>query len=296
MLDNVHAELEPQLQGVNLKVFSITNLGFSATGSGQWINQPSGGQTSALSMQMQSVNVEKTLQAFGYAPGITGDQGELQADLTWQGGPFADIPPTLNGKLHIKLKDGRLLEVKPGAGRLFGLLSINALPRRLLLNFSDVLGKGFAYDSIQGDFLMERGDAYTSNLVVSGPAAKIHVIGRIGLVKHDFDEALIVDTSVGATLPVVGALAASSLGVGAVLFILTEIFKKPLIAAGEIRYRLTGTWDNPVLAQGGCTQTCGQSCTLIIRSHHETGLHLFFHCCRPDGCGRCPCRQLYHHR
>jgi len=248
-LDNVQAELEQQPNGVNLKTLSISNPAFSLTSNGRWTAQADGAQQSTLVVQIKSSDLEKTLQSFGYAPGITGDQGELQASLSWGGGPFADILPTLNGKLHVQLKDGRLLEVKPGAGRLFGLLSINALPRRLLLNFSDVLGKGFGYDSIQGDFLIERGDAYTSDLVVSGPAAKIHMVGRIGLVKHDFNEALIVDSSVGSTLPVLGALAASSMGVGAVLFILTEIFKKPLTTAGEIRYRLTGTWDNPVLTK-----------------------------------------------
>ena len=248
-LDNVQAELEKLPDGVNLKLLSITNPAFSLTSSGHWTAQADGAQQSTLVVQMKSSDIEKTLQAFGYAPGITAKQGELQTTLTWQDGPFANIPPILNGKLHIQLKDGHLLEVKPGAGRLFGLLSINALPRRLLLNFSDIFGKGFAFDSIDGDFLIEHGDAYTSNLVMSGPAAKIRMIGRIGLAKHDFDEALIVDTSVGASLPVLGALAASSVGVGAVLFILTEIFKKPLTAAGEIRYHLTGAWDNPVLTK-----------------------------------------------
>ena len=197
-------------------------------------------------MQLHSRDVAKTLRAFGYQAGITGDQGELQASLNWQGGPFGEILKTLNGKVHLKLQHGQLLEVKPGVGRIFGLLSINALPQRLLLNFSDVFGKGFAYDSIEGDFTLAQGNAYTSDMTVAGPAAKIHVIGRTGLVSHDFDEALIVDTSVGSTLPVVGALAAG-VGVGAVVWLLTEVFKKPISAAGEVRYHLTGTWDNPVL-------------------------------------------------
>ena len=250
-LENVKAELERQPDGINLKSFAITNPAFSLTSSGSWTMQADGKQQSMLKVQMKSSDVEKTLQAFGYAPGIDAKQGEMQTSLSWPGGPFDNIPPILKGELHMQLKNGRLLEVRPGAGRLFGLLSINALPRRLLLNFSDVFGKGFAFDSIGGDFLIDHGDAYTKNMLISGPAAKIQIVGRIGLVQHDFDEALIVDTSVGASLPVLGAIAASSVGVGAVLYILTEIFKKPLAAAGEIRYHLTGTWDNPVLTQVG---------------------------------------------
>ncbi|MDE2235986.1 MAG: TIGR02099 family protein [Gammaproteobacteria bacterium] len=249
VLDNVKAELKHQADGVILKSFSISNPAFNLASNGSWTKSANGSQASTLNVQMKSTDIEKTLKSFGYAPAITAEQGELQTSLNWPGSPFTEIPPILNGKLHIQLKNGQLLEVQPGAGRLFGLLSINALPRRLLLNFSDVFGKGFAFDSIGGDFIIEHGDAYTSNMLVSGPAAKIHMLGRIGLAKHDFDEALVVDTSVGASLPIIGAIAASSVGVGAVLYVLTEIFKKPLTAAGEVRYRLTGTWDNPVLTK-----------------------------------------------
>ena len=246
LLDAVRAELVPQADGVALRDLSVGDTAYTLSGSGQWTSQAGGKQNSTLAVQLHSRDVAKTLQAFGYQAGITGDQGELQANLNWQGGPFGEILKTLNGTMHLKLQHGQLLEVKPGVGRIFGLLSINALPQRLLLNFSDVFGKGFAYDSIEGDFTLSQGNAYTSDMTVAGPAAKIHVIGRTGLVSHDFDEALIVDTSVGSTLPVVGALAAG-VGVGAVVWLLTEVFKKPISAAGEVRYHLTGTWDNPVL-------------------------------------------------
>lgn len=245
-LDNLHVELEPQAEGVNLKSLTVTSPGLELHASGQWTAQPDAGTHTVLNVQLQTQDIKQTLQAFGFAPGISGSRGEMQAELNWPGGPLIEILPVLNGKLHVKLQNGSLLELKPGAGRVFGLLSINALPRRLLLNFSDVLGKGFVYDSIEGTFTIQNGDAYTSDLTVSGPAAKIHMVGRTGLVSHDFDEAVVVLPSVGSTLPVIGALA-GGVGVGAVVFLLTEIFKKPLSAVGETRYHLSGTWDNPQL-------------------------------------------------
>jgi uncharacterized protein YhdP len=236
----------PRPDGLNLSEFAVDGRTFKAQASGSWTVQPDGTQRSALDAHITSSDIEQTLKAFGYAPGITGDSAALDASISWAGDPFGKIVPGLNGTLHLKLAKGQLLEVQPGAGRVFGLLSINALPRRLLLNFGDVFGKGFAYDSIEGNFTLQNGDAYTRDLTISGPAAKIHVIGRIGLARHDFDEALIVDTSVGSTLPVLGALA-GGVGVGAVVWLLTEVFKKPLTAVGEVRYRLTGPWDNPKL-------------------------------------------------
>lgn len=245
-LTQVRAVLMPRPDGINLANLAVDGQAFKADASGSWTVQPDGTQHSHLSGNINSSDIEKTLKAFGYAPGITGNKAALQADIDWNGGPFDSIVSSLGGKLHIRLDNGQLLEVQPGAGRVFGLLSINALPRRLLLNFSDVFGTGFAYDSIEGNFTFQDGDAYTRDLTISGPAAKIHVIGRIGLVRQDFDEALIVNASVGSTLPIIGALA-GGVGVGAVVWLLTEVFKKPLTAVGEVRYRLTGTWDNPKL-------------------------------------------------
>jgi uncharacterized protein YhdP len=209
---------------------------------------PAGVQQTVLNADVQSKDVEKTLQALGYDAGITGDKGSIVAALNWRGSPFAEVVKTLGGTLKIKLEDGQLKDVKPGAGRVFGLLSLNALPRRLLLNFSDVFAKGFGYDSIEGDFTLQDGDAYTKDLQLKGPAARITIVGRTGLAKQDFDEALIVDANVGSTLPVLAA-GVAGLGVGAVVWLLGEIFKKPLSAAVQSQYHLTGGWDNPVLTK-----------------------------------------------
>ena len=240
--------LKPLQDGMALEDLKVDSDSFDITGDGTWTVTPAGLQRSALNMDVKSHDVGKSLQALGYAPAITGSKGEINAVLNWQDSPFGDLVSTLGGTIHVKLEDGQIVDVQPGAGRVFGLLSLNALPRRLLLNFSDVFSKGFGYDSIEGDFTLQSGDAYTQDMQVKGPAAKITLIGRTGLAKRDFDEALVVDASVGSTLPVVGALA-GGVGVGAVVFLLTEIFRKPLSAAGQTRYHLTGTWDDPQLSK-----------------------------------------------
>lgn len=247
-LDNVSLALIPQPQGIALEDVAVQDPSFTISGDGTWLVTPDGQQRTALNVDVESKDVARSLESLGFAPGMTGRNGSIVASMNWQDSPMGDVVHTLSGAIHLKLQDGQITEVQPGAGRLFGLLSLNALPRRVLLNFSDVFAKGFGYDSIEGDFTLQDGDAYTQNLVVKGPAASIHLLGRTGLARQDFDEALIVDTSVGSTLPVVGALA-GGVGVGAVVFLLTELFNKPLTQAGELRYHLTGTWANPVLTK-----------------------------------------------
>jgi uncharacterized protein YhdP len=56
-----------------------------------------------------------------------------------------------SGSVSINIDKGVILEAQPGAmGRLFGLLSLQSLPSRLTLDFSDIFADGFAFDSIDG--------------------------------------------------------------------------------------------------------------------------------------------------
>ena len=247
-LSNLSLSLMPRPDGIVLEDVKVADPSFAITGDGAWTIAPDGQQSTLLNADVESKDVGRSLQSLGFDGGLTGDKGSIVASLNWRDSPMGDVVPTLGGTIHVDLRNGQITEVKPGAGRLFGLLSITALPRRLLLNFSDVFGKGFGYDSITGDFTLQEGDAYTQNMLIKGPAASIHLLGRTGLAKQDFDEALIVDASVGSSLPIVAGLA-GGLVPGAVVFLLTQIFQKPLTKAGEVRYHLTGTWDTPVLTK-----------------------------------------------
>lgn len=247
-LQNLGADVVPQVDGVALKNLKIAASDSTLTGSGTWTVVSTGGQQSSLNVSIESQDVAKSLQSLGFAGGLTGDKGLIVANINWADSPFGDVADSLGGTIHVKLQNGQIVEVQPGAGRVFGLLSLNALPRRLLLNFSDVFSKGFGYDSIEGDFIVKDGDAYTNDLTIAGPAAKIYIIGRTGLAKRDFNEALLVDANVGSTLPWIGYFAGGP-GAAAVGLVLSQLFKKPLTAVGRIQYNLTGTWDNPVMVK-----------------------------------------------
>ena len=135
--------------------------------------------------------------------------------------------------------------LKPGAGRVLGLTSVAALRRRLALDFSDMTDKGLAFDTVRGDFDLREGNAYTDNVLVTGPAAEIGLIGRVGLKNKDYDQTAVVTGSVGNSLPL-AALAGGPVVAGAVL-IFTQVFKQPLKGLARGYYRITGSWDNPIV-------------------------------------------------
>jgi uncharacterized protein YhdP len=205
-----------------------------------------GSARGALKFKLESSNVLETLQDLGYGGSLSGKKAILDADLSWTGAPDASIAGRLSGKVRLEVDDGKLLNVEPGAGRVFGLMSVAALPRRLTLDFRDFLTKGLSYDTIRGDFRLDDGNAYTENLLLKGPAAEIGIVGRTGLETRDYDQMAVVTGSIGNSLPVAGALAGGP-AVGAALLLFTQIFKEPLKGIARGYYRITGPWENPTV-------------------------------------------------
>lgn len=229
--------------GLRFEQMRVANPSARADGRGEWLMSPQGPRSS-LSAVVTSSNVAATLTALDYTPFLEAQHGEIRAQLTWPGGFDDNILEQASGTISVRAENGQIVNLQPGAGRVLGLLSVAALPRRLALDFSDLTDKGLAFDSIHGDFELRDGHAYTSNLLLRGPAAEIGIAGRTGFVSRDYDQTAVVTGNVGASLPVAGALAGGP-AVGAALLLFSQMFKEPLKGIARGYYRITGPWDNP---------------------------------------------------
>ena len=203
-------------------------------------------QHSNLQMHVESRNIGHTLKALDYVGGINKGKGSVDLELKWPGS-FVDVDANgAQGRMSLSLKDGYLLDVDPGAGRMFGMLSIQTLPRRLLLDFSDVFREGFGFDRIRGSFTIEDGDAYTNNLYMEGPAARVEIAGRTGLAEQDYDQLVTVTPHVTDSLPILGVLAATP-QVGAAILAFQKLFQPQIDDVTTNQYSITGNWNKPVI-------------------------------------------------
>src|SRR5699024_3131876 len=132
-------------------------------------------------------NLGKMLDALGFEGLFVGGETRASLDATWPGAPSSFELANMEGLLKVDIGKGRVPEVKPGMGRLFGLMSIAELPRRVSLDFGDVLGKGFGFESMKGSFRFHDGNAETDDFTVKGPAADMLVEGRVGFRARDYD-------------------------------------------------------------------------------------------------------------
>jgi uncharacterized protein (TIGR02099 family) len=211
--------------------------------SGQWWRRA--GQSGAnLSFKLGSTQTAEVMQALDYTPNLRAKQSHFEADLLWAPAAGGLELAQTRGQIRLDIENGQLIAIEPGAGRVLGLLNFYALPRRLTLNFRDVLGQGLAFDKITGSFDLADGNARTEDLHIDGPSLKMDTRGRIGLVAKDYDQNVTIspDYSSGVTL---GAALLGGPAVGVLVLIAQEVLEKPLDQVTQLSYHLGGTWDNP---------------------------------------------------
>jgi uncharacterized protein (TIGR02099 family) len=229
--------------GVSLKELNVTSANFNVSATGEWRGKDAG--LAGLEGALTSSDVQATLKQLGYIPVIEAKTGRMDFKLNWAGAPTGEALSQAAGHVQLSLDKGQIVGLNPGAGRVLGLTSVAALRRRLALDFSDLTDKGLAFDTVRGDFDLREGNAYTENLLVKGPAAEIGLIGRVGLKNKDYDQTAVVTGSVGNSLPL-AALAGGPV-VGAAVLLFTQVFKQPLKGLARGYYRITGSWDNPIV-------------------------------------------------
>ena len=226
--------------------FAVTNEDATLTGDARWRPDPNQHDTQ-LNFRLKASSLEKLLTRAGYADAIRRGTANLEGNLTWNDAPFSIDYPTLNGKLKVDMQSGQFKKLEPGIGRLLGVLSLQSIPRRVSLDFRDIFSEGFAFDSIRGDVIVNKGIMEAQDLAIVGPAAKVRMSGNVNLPEETQDLHVRVQPVLGDTLAV-GAMIVSP-PIGAVAWLAHKVLKDPIDQAFAFEYKVTGKWADPQVAK-----------------------------------------------
>ena len=248
-LTNVDFSVRTSPAGLTIDRANATQGNVRIISAATWSYDPQRDQhNSLLSVSFNGSQLGSTMEAFGFGRVITGGTIEFNADFNWQG-PLTDIDmPSFMGEAKLSVRDGVLNDVDPGVGRLIGLLSISALPRRLALDFNDVVVEGMEFEKITGDFSIANEELITTNTRLSGPTADIKISGVTGITRRDYDQVMLVTPKLSASLPLLGTITAGS-GIGWGLLLLRDLYKDAIDESVEVKYVVKGSWDDPQLTE-----------------------------------------------
>jgi uncharacterized protein (TIGR02099 family) len=231
----------PETSGWRLQRLEFVNPDSKFSMNGRWVIAEV--SRTDVNVLLDVSDVGKFFARMGWPDAMQGGTATIEGPLAWTGNPTRFDIPSLSGQLKLEAKKGRFKQIEPGVGKLLGILSLQALPRRVTLDFRDVFSKGFSFDRISANTKIASGVAQTQDFLMLGSAARVAMQGNVDLGKETQDLVVRVTPSLSEGIAIAGAIVNPAIGVAAL--IAQKALKDPLSQIASFDYELTGTWADP---------------------------------------------------
>ncbi len=239
-----------------LRKFDVTLPEAVLKANGNWVAVNAQGQgaprvqrnidrrRTVMNFDLTLLDSGELLNRLGQKDVVRRGKGKMAGQVAWLGSPLSLDYPSMSGQFNVNLEAGQFLKADPGLAKLLGVLSLQSLPRRLVLDFRDVFSEGFAFDFVRGDVTINQGVASTNNLQMKGVNAAVLMEGSADIAKETQDLTVIVVPEINAgTASLITAVINPVVGIGTFL---AQIFlRQPLIKAATQEFHIDGSWADP---------------------------------------------------
>ncbi|KXI30121.1 YhdP family protein [Paraglaciecola hydrolytica] len=245
-LGKVDLALSRTSGGMRIDNFRMNNSHGLLYAQGDWfVNQ--GKSSTRVTGEFSSSDFGALLKGFQFNSGIKDSSASAKFDLSWQQAPHEFNLASLTGDMEWRLSDGYLTEITDKGSRIFSILSLDSLVRKLKLDFRDVFAKGFFYDKMNGSFQIQNGIVDTRDTVVDGGAGEITMLGYADLNAQKLNYQISFAPKVTSSLPVIVAWMVNPATALAALAIDQVLTSAKVIS--NIQFSLTGTFDEPIIEE-----------------------------------------------
>lgn len=230
-----------------LKKFNITLPEGSLRSTGRWLAARVGSpwRRTEMDFVLDVKNAGDLLTRLGTPDALRDGTGQLEGTVSWQGSPLSLHYPSMDGRFDVRMGRGQFLKADAGAAKLLGVLSLQALPRRLLLDFRDVFAEGFAFDSVRGEVRIAHGMATTHNLQIKGINAVVQLDGSADIARETQQLRVVILPEVDAgTASLLAGIAVNPM-LGLTTFLAQLFLQNPLSRASTQEFLIDGSWADP---------------------------------------------------
>jgi uncharacterized protein (TIGR02099 family) len=236
---------------------SISTPVYKVDLKGDWIKDETSNLTQ-MQARVKMTKLEESLKRWNVTPAVEADDGDVQFDGSWPGAITAFSLANVRGNLYIKLQNGRITHLSPeteeklGLGKLLSILSLQTIPRRLKLDFSDLSQDGYSFDVFKGHFTLNKGEMNTQDSYLDGPVAYASMKGYFDVVKHFYDLELHISPHITASLPLVVTIAGGPIAgpiAGIATWAASKIIDKGMQQVSGYTYKISGPWIKPIIQQ-----------------------------------------------
>ncbi len=231
-----------------IQTLSLTTPEVKLSGKGAWKNSE-GENVTEFDVKLDATKFDALSAILDMDPGLKDAPVEIDANISWQGAPYAFSLESLNGKINFELGKGHLSEVSDKGARIFSLFSLDSLLRKLSLDFSDVFGKGLYFNSFNGTLEIDNGVIKTRDTEMDAVAGNMKVRGYTDLVTESLNYDIRFVPQLASSVPTVVLLTTGGWTLGLGAFALTKVLEPVIEVITELRFRLTGTMSEPKLEE-----------------------------------------------
>jgi len=213
-------------------------------GEAQRADQP----LTRMNLKVEIGDIGKFLARLSYPDNVKRGKAKLEGQLSWAGSPAELDYATLSGNLSLEAHNGQFTKVEPGIGKLLGILSLQALPRHITLDFRDVFSEGFAFEDISGSMRIVRGVVYSDDFNMQGSAAMVNMSGEADLAHETQKLRVRVTPMLGDSVSVAGAFLGGPV-VGLAALLVQKVLRDPIGRMASYEYQISGTWSDPKVSK-----------------------------------------------
>jgi uncharacterized protein (TIGR02099 family) len=234
---------EREVAGWKLNRLEILNPDSKLVLDGKWLLEDK--SRTEVKARLDVSDLGNFLGRLGWPDAVRGGEVTVEGPINWSGSPTRLDIPSLSGQIRMDAKKGRFQQIEPGFAKLLGILSLQALPRRITLDFRDVFSKGYSFDSIGANVNFAQGVATTDNFEMDGPAAKALMRGQVNLAAETQNLNVRITPSLSDSLSLASAIVNPLAGIAAL--ITQKALKDPLGRLATFEYGISGTWSEPLV-------------------------------------------------
>lgn len=227
----------------DLSTLEFINPDGRFSGSGHWI--AGGAMLTEMKFDLALSDIGGFLARLRYPDAVKSGSAELSGELAWRGAPTRIDYPSLSGALKLEARNGQFSRLDPGVGRLLGVLSLQALPRRLTLDFRDVFSEGFAFDRISGSIALNEGVMRSDDFEITGPAARVLIKGSADVGQETQNLEVMVQPTLSESIAIGAAAGLINPVAGVVTYLAQKALSDPIEKMFAFRYSILGSWADP---------------------------------------------------
>ncbi len=248
-LGKLELEMSASDGNVQLDSLRVINPDGVLSMRGKWQAVP---EQTQVNVRFDISDAGKILSRAGYPDSLKDGSGSLESNLYWTGAPGTFSNAKLNGTMHLDVGKGRFLKLndsKVDTLKLLGVLSLQSIPKRISLDFTDVFSDGFQFDSITGNVQVVNGMLLTNDMKLVGSAAKVTMLGQVDLNRETQNLKVRILPTIGDNVSLLSFAAGPAVGVGVLLA--NKLLRDPLDKLVSFEYNVSGSWADPKVEKVG---------------------------------------------